>query len=150
MELAIINGTYRDSSMKNGSYVAFATQDSSSAANQVCLRAAAGVDTVLQTPISIPALARPTTTTMGAPLIISPARAHLLSANPHLLNASPTGAPPLIPAESSLLYASPFEAYYHHHATLAAAQQHLLESYPTTTSTGAASDTLSMSGAFTR
>jgi len=110
MELAIINGTYRDSSVRQGQ------------------------DMQMQTPISIQALARPAT--MGAPLIISPARHMMSHHQPHLMSASPNNAPPLIPAETSLMYASPHDAFYHHYATLAA-QQHLLEStYPSSQNSG--------------
>ncbi|KAI1308654.1 Uncharacterized protein HDE_00405 [Halotydeus destructor] len=114
MELAIINGTYRDSS-----------------ARQSCDNETARL---MASPISGMSMGR----TIGAPLILSPAR-HLMQQHP-LMGGSPGGHPPgtMIQAgDSGLMYAhSGFDPYY---VALAAQHQHqqqmLAEAgYPTTTS----------------
>jgi protein quaking len=108
MELAIINGTYRDSSARTGG-------DNESAR-------------LMASPISMQ-MPRGAAS-MGAPLILSSPR-HILSQHP-LMNGSPAQPPTLIHSDSSLLYAPSFEAY-HHFAAMAAHQQMMAESYPNTT-----------------
>ncbi|XP_023217321.1 protein held out wings-like isoform X1 [Centruroides sculpturatus] len=93
MELAIINGTYRDSSSKTGK---------------------ADTPHLMAPPIAISAPLRTPGNPLGAPLILSP---RLPMAGATLLNGS--GPPPLItPTDAGLLYA-PY-ADYHQYAALAA------------------------------
>lgn len=92
MELAIINGTYRDSSAKASPQTA----------------------RLVAPPISLTTSLRSPTTPLGAPLILSPR----IPVTSQLSNGM--GPPPLIaPAEAGLLYA-PY-ADYHQYATLSPA-----------------------------
>jgi protein quaking len=119
MELAIINGTYRDSSVRNGE---------------------GETARMMPSPISLQHFtARHNQQQIGAPLMISPAGRHLISQS-HLMNGTP---PALIPADNGLLY--PFDAFHHHYL----ANPNLLqECYnPATTSHGTpGSDSMSGSG----
>uniref|UniRef100_A0A4D5R968 Protein held out wings n=1 Tax=Scolopendra viridis TaxID=118503 RepID=A0A4D5R968_SCOVI len=101
MELAIINGTYRDSSAKN---------------------AVLETPRLLAPPMSLTTSLRSPTTPLGAPLILSPRIPMPAGA---LLNGS--GPPPLIaPADAGLLY-SPYAADYQYAALTSPA---LLTEYP--------------------
>ncbi|RWS12440.1 Protein held out wing-like protein [Dinothrombium tinctorium] len=116
MELAIINGTYRDSSSKS----CLETEHMKLIAPQVALT------TSLRTPTATP---------LGAPLIISPRHIHVPT-SAALINGS--GPPPLMtPAEAGLLYA-PYD--FHQYAALTSP---LLAEYPVTTTSA---ETLSTSG----
>lgn len=144
MELAIINGTYRDSNTRNGKspkpwdrydpteywitkedfrmMTGLENGDSSTQHSQQ----------LMHSPV-IHQMRQP----VGAPLIISPR--HLMTQ--HLLNGN--GHPPLIPAENGLLYA-PYDAFHHY----ALQHQHHLMEYPNTTGAGSPmSDSLSANGA---
>jgi len=120
MELAIINGTYRDSSSRNN-------LDTESLAKLIAPSVA------LTTPLRAQA-----GTPLGAPLIISP-RHITVPTSATLINGS--GPPPLItPADAGLLYA-PYD--FHQYAALTSP---LLAEYPTTMTGTSGGDTLTTTG----
>ncbi|XP_063707508.1 protein held out wings isoform X3 [Culicoides brevitarsis] len=118
MELAIINGTYRDSSTK-----------AATAAEEEWRRAAAAVaETRLLSP-AMPGLAQATQlrtqgTPLGAPLILSP-RMSVPTTAASLLSGS---APPQM-EHTGLIYAHPTYTDYTNYAALAAAGNPLLTEY---------------------
>lgn len=140
MELAIINGTYRDSSVRNGAPLQYYYYAEHPKNSKIYFSETENTARLMTSPISMQQLARAhNQQTMGAPLIISPAR-HLMHQS-HLLNGS--GPPPLIPAENGMLYA-PFEAFHQHYL---ANPNLLAECYPPTSSHGTpGSESLSGSG----
>ncbi|XP_012549648.1 protein held out wings isoform X3 [Bombyx mandarina] len=115
MELAIINGTYRDSSSKVSVPV-----------NGQCLITAAAETQRLLAPGGVGGVALRTPAPLGAPLILSPRMS--APAQPGLLNGAGAGAAAglLSPGEPAhqLIYASPYD--YANYAALTAAANPLL------------------------
>jgi protein quaking len=111
MELAIINGTYRDSSQRN------------SIDAETFHKTFSSIPVTLTTPI------RTTQgTPLGAPLIISSRQFSVPTSAAHLINGS--GPPPLItPADAGLLYTP-----YDFHSQYLTSPTALLAEYPTTAS----------------
>lgn len=156
MELAIINGTYRDSSNRNGKKRirkdnAF-RKDIDWHASSFYNLAGEGDATrgMMQPQLSLQPLT-PTRSpaSLGHPLII-PAHMtgrHIQALHQQMMQSVNGNAPPpLIPADGSgLIYASPYEAFHHHYAM--ASPQHLLAEYPATTNHGTpGSESLTGSG----
>lgn len=108
MELAIINGTYRDSSTKGAAPTAMGL--ALSAADAQRLMAAAPPP-----PVALASPLRAQSTPLGAPLILSP-RGLPVGPPSALLNGSGPPPPLIAPTEAGLLYA----AYpdYHQYAAL--------------------------------
>ncbi|XP_042873901.1 protein held out wings-like isoform X1 [Penaeus japonicus] len=141
MELAIINGTYRDSSSKNA--VAFLASAQSSHYNGgrlypvnefEALGHLAGEAPRLITPgMTLPSPLR-TTTPLGGPPLIMPARIHVPTSNALINGTGNAGMPPPLIAASdasaSLLYAAPYAAAAEYAANYAALTSPLLTEYP--------------------
>ena len=149
MELAIINGTYRDSSQRNSQ--SRDCIDLQSLSNFVpltveqCMQLGLDPDQLhklTQIPVALTTpLRHAHSTPLGAPLIISSRQFSVPTSTAHLFNGS--GPPPLItPADASLLYA-PY-ADFQQYAALTS--QSLLADYPTTHTGTAVIDSLTSTG----
>ncbi|CAG2117115.1 unnamed protein product [Medioppia subpectinata] len=133
MELAIINGTYRDSTQRNSI--------------EQCMQLGIDAEQLKQLTHHIPMLAttpmRHTQHPIGAPLIISSRQFTVPTSAAHHMNGS--GLPPLIAPDSGIIY-SPYADFHSQYAQAAA----LLADYPTTHSGTAVIDSLTSSGGFLR
>ncbi|XP_071051643.1 protein held out wings isoform X2 [Onthophagus taurus] len=124
MELAIINGTYRDSSSKAASVADLTACD-----EEWRRVAAAAAETQRLLSPAIPGLATPLrtpTAPLGAPLILSPRMSAVPTTAASILNGS---GPPLISGDPHGLLYTPFPAEYTNYAALAATP--LLTEYAT-------------------
>lgn len=143
MELAIINGTYRDSSSKSITSSVYPYLFSLIEFAHLLHFSSADIDNepmkLIAPPVALTTpLRTPTATPLGAPLIISPRHIHVPT-SAALINGS--GPPPLMThADAGLLYA-PYD--FHHYAALTSP---LLAEYPSTT----AADSSSTGGLFGR
>lgn len=107
MELAIINGTYRDSNAK-----ALAAAACDEEWRRMALTAAAETQRLMSPAIPglTPGLRTPTATPLGAPLILSP-RLPVPTTAASILNGSAPGGPLLSPAEAHGLIYNPYAGY---------------------------------------
>jgi protein quaking len=132
MELAIINGTYRDSSQRN---------------IEQCMQL--GIDAeqlhkLTPIPVSLASLRHAHSTPIGAPLIIS-SRQFSMPTSQLINGMNGSGPPPLIsPADAGLIYA-PYD-FHSQYAALTSQSAALLAEYPTTHTGTAVIDSLTSTG----